>query len=1806
MARPIDEKIISMKLENENFESNARQSLSTFQKLKSAFTGVKGANLDDAAHGMSKLGKAVKGIGLDKVGSALDTVSQKFSTLGVIGTTALVNLTNRAINAGLALTKSLTIAPIMDGFKEYETKMGSIQTILANTAKDGTNLNQVNAVLNDLNTYADKTIYNFAEMTKNIGTFTAAGIKLEPAKQSIKGIANLAAMSGSTSQQASTAMYQLSQALAAGTLKLQDWNSVVNAGMGGRLFQDSLKETARAHGIAVDEMIAKNGSFRESLQEGWITSEVLTETLQKFTGELSDAQLKQMGYSDEQVKQIQKTAKMAVEAATKVRTFTQLMDTAKEAVGSGFAMAWQYLIGDFEQATDRLTRVSDAFGELTNNAMAPFLDKLEFLNKSGYIDVMWETFFDIASSIGKVLSSIGSAFKEIFPPSTGAQWAQVIMKFKTFATHLRPTKEGLQNLKDTFKGLFSVLKLGVNAIKTVGSFLLKLIPGNLSGDILSITAKFGRFLTKITNSGTRLSGLKTILDHVAEGFHKFYDAVSNSIRSFTGFEKGASVISKVLEKIGNVLTRVWQGIQNTLSKIDLSDIANASFITTLFLVIKKVTGLIDELKDKFGGLFDNIGNIIGEDSIFAKLGDTLEAFQSQVKSKIIMQIAVALGIFAASLLILSGINMASLAKGLTALGLGLGEMVLATKALSMINKGGGLRQALANIPTMLAIASSLVLLATSLRILNGMDTGKLAPAVIAMGAVMGELVVVSKLMSTVNLKGVKTTALIGMALAMLILVKTLEPLTGYNVPQLVKSISAMGAMMLELALFAKMASGTKLGPGAALGVLGVAASLLIMAQAVEKIKDIDTGSLIKGLSTIAVLLGEIAVFSKVTAGGKMVASGAGLLALATGLTLMMVPLQTLSTMSLGELVKSLGSLAVVIGEIAIASKLIGGQGLIAGASITAMAAGIALLAPALLMLSTISWGGIAKGLIAIAGAFAVLGAAGVLLAPVAPAMLAVAAALGILGAALLAAGAGMSLAVGALQIVAEAPAKLVQALRTFVQEAILVFTESVPQLAEALVLMITSTLQSVSAHLPELIKVLVDIVCKIIDGVAESMPRIAESVSKLINSIFDSAKIVLSNVPIDKLKDAVLAVGVIAVVANLAAALAPSLPAALAGIASAGVLMVAIGGVLAAVGGLYNIPGVADFVNRGGDFLMAIGKAIGKFVGGLVGGVLEGATASLPNVGKNLSDFMNNAKGFIDGANSIQPGSMEGVGALTSAMLKLTAANLLNSISNFLNIFGGGNSMANFGTQLTAFGTAMKNYGQQVSGVDTAAITASVEAADGLAQVAKKLPNMGGLVSFFTGDNGMAKFGSELAKFGGALKRYSTAVVGIDIGAINNSVAATKGIVQLSNSLGNSGGLISLFTGDNSLAKLGSQLVAYGRKLSSYSSAIQNVDVGKITSVSTASKSLSTMASNLGTGANLPTFAVNIVKLGTGLNTFSVKVATFNSGNMASAMTSIKNLINELNKLGNIPVGKINALGTAVKQVGTNAIRDLKNSFTSGQSSVSAAVGNLLTNMANQAKSKGTNLLSSAANAMMNKFVSSINSQVGAVRSAANQMANAMRQPLSQVNLYQYGVNAGAGFARGLSSQYNNVYNAAARLANSASNAVRRNLRIHSPSRVMMELADYTVQGFVNPIADGESSAFKAASGLAKGALDGVKGLANQFGSIVDSEFAYSPTITPVLDWSQMGGDKQLPGVFGSVSTNYIPGATSLASIAVTGGVGGTTTTTGGVVNHYNVNNKGLLDGAVFQVREESDIRKIAKQINRLENEELYRKGIVL
>ena len=397
MSKTVDERIVSMQFDNKNFESNVKTSMGTLEKLK------KSLKLTEAAKGLENVSNAAKKFDIKPMGNGVEAVKMKFSALEVMAVTTLANITNSAVNAGKKFVAAFTIDPIKSGFQEYETQINAVQTILANTSSKGTTIDQVNEALDTLNTYADKTIYNFTEMTRNIGTFTAAGVDLETSVSAIQGIANLAAVSGSTSQQASTAMYQLSQALASGTVKLMDWNSVVTAGMGGQVFQDALKKTSELLGTGAEAAIKANGSFRESLSTGWLTADVLTETLKKFTtsganeyvaeycgisaeavqsaldsaeaqyGEAeaidkaSEALARKSGKSKDEIKSALEMARTAEDAATKVKTFTQLFDTLKEAAQSGWTQTFEIIIGDFEEAKEMLTGLSDFFGGIINS-----------------------------------------------------------------------------------------------------------------------------------------------------------------------------------------------------------------------------------------------------------------------------------------------------------------------------------------------------------------------------------------------------------------------------------------------------------------------------------------------------------------------------------------------------------------------------------------------------------------------------------------------------------------------------------------------------------------------------------------------------------------------------------------------------------------------------------------------------------------------------------------------------------------------------------------------------------------------------------------------------------------------------------------------------------------------------------------------------------------------------------------------------------------------------------------------------------------------------------------------------------------------------------------------------------------------------------------------------------------------------------------------------------------------------------------------------------------------------------------------
>lgn len=589
MSKEVDERVVEMRFNNALFESKVQQTMRSLAALneKLMFKG--------AEKGFEKVSDSSEKVKFNALLNALDNLSQKFSAVEVIGVTALMRITNQAVDAGERLVKALSLDPIISGFQEYETQINAVQTILANTSSKGTTLDQVNAALDELNHYADLTIYNFTEMTRNIGTFTAAGVDLNTSVSAIKGIANLAAVSGSTSQQASAAMYQLSQALASGTVKLQDWNSVVNAGMGGQVFQDALKETARVHGIAIDSMIKKEGSFRETLSKGWLTSSILTETLQKFTGDLNEETLKSIGYTDEQIKKIMEMGKTANDAATKVKTFSQLKDTLTEALQSGWTQTWQTIIGDFEEAKELFTRFSDVFSDLINKSSEARNTVL-----AGGLNTGWQ---QLSTALGDSADFYSQMLEKVML-ANGSISQKQIDDAGSFVKALQQggvSAEQLQNgLKESYKQLSVLGALSDDALKAkkldpaqVRSLAKsfeevnqKVADGSLDLDIYS--KKIGELSGRehlIESIWNVFEALEKVVEPVARAWQKIFspitaDQIYNIAKSIDEFTAKLSISDETADKIERTFSgifavlNVWKNMLLTVSKV-LGEVFNA-------------------------------------------------------------------------------------------------------------------------------------------------------------------------------------------------------------------------------------------------------------------------------------------------------------------------------------------------------------------------------------------------------------------------------------------------------------------------------------------------------------------------------------------------------------------------------------------------------------------------------------------------------------------------------------------------------------------------------------------------------------------------------------------------------------------------------------------------------------------------------------------------------------------------------------------------------------------------------------------------------------------------------------------------------------------------------------------------------------------------------------------------------------------------------------------------------------------------------------------------------------------------------
>lgn len=639
----IEERVLSMKFDNKQFKASAADTLQTLEKLKASlnmdnikagitkafnhrmFDGIRPA-AQSAAQSIKMVNDAANNVDLSRIEPQIETVKNGFSALQVVGIGALASIGAKAAEVGMNVAKSFTLDPIMDGFKEYETKIDAIGRIKANTASKGTTMGEITSTLNDLNTYSDKTVYNFGQMTDAIAKFTTAGVDVKTAATSIKGLSNLAALSGASAAESANVNRQISQALGSGTVKLQDWMSVENAGMNGEAFKSVLFQVGKMNGTlktganTLQEWEKSGKSFRETLQDGWLTTDVLNKSLKIMSNDMSEAEIAAMGFTAEQAKSMKLQSQQAFEAAANIKTFTQLQDTLKEAAGSSWVGVFEAMFGGLEESTKIFTGISNVLTPLITNVPLAISGAFESWGEKGGRADLIAGFVALGEEFKKLFGPIGQAFKDVFGTAgqAGEQMAKVTASFRRFAETLNISTESGRMLGSIFKVFFYIVKGGLTV---VGGLLRAFF--FLLGSAIKIFFSVFNAVAKV------FVGVQTAILGVTRAIQNFIEAIKIAFSIITGKMKlsdlfkpvgdGAKAADAEVKAMSLSMVNGFDGANRKLVEMGNNIKSASAQLTKMFLTGQfdggfleedsKLIGFADKLRNSWAPLSNLIGNV---------------------------------------------------------------------------------------------------------------------------------------------------------------------------------------------------------------------------------------------------------------------------------------------------------------------------------------------------------------------------------------------------------------------------------------------------------------------------------------------------------------------------------------------------------------------------------------------------------------------------------------------------------------------------------------------------------------------------------------------------------------------------------------------------------------------------------------------------------------------------------------------------------------------------------------------------------------------------------------------------------------------------------------------------------------------------------------------------------------------------------------------------------------------------------------------------------------------------------------------
>jgi tape measure domain-containing protein len=1760
----IDQRIVQMQFDNKQFEAGIASTLSSLDKLN------QGLKLKGASDGLNNVSAAAKGFSLAGIANGVDSIANKFRTLSLVGIEALSHITNKIVDTGIEMVKSFTIDPIMEGFHNYETQINAVQTIMANTGlKGASGLAQVNKVLAELNTYANQTVYNFSDMAKNIGTFTAAGVKLDVATSSIKGIANLAALSGASAEQASGAMYQLSQAIAAGSVKLQDWNSVVNAGLGGKVFQTALVNTARNSGVAIDSIIKKAGSFRESLQKGWLTSDILTKTLTQFTGDLSLKQIEAMGYTKQQAEQIYQMGQTALQSATKIKTMSQLTQALREEVGTAYAAIFKTLFGDIGQATDLFSNIHNVAENALTGPIYALNNVLEGWSKLGGRTALIDGLTAGFKALGQIIGTIKAAFREVFPPETAKGLYDMTVSFRDFMEKLKMGGQTLDELKRTFAGAFAVIKIGWDIVSALAKAIFGLV-GNVSqgsGGILKFTANIGDFLVKLeaainksqifTKFFTDIAAVISIpiqlLEHLGKAIGELFGKFDGN-KASKGLNDAANAMGKV-SSAGNVALVIWNAIATVLRPVgnaikSITDTVKGFFhnlgtggSTTsqgfwsilAFLQTLLAGGFLVTLT-RFMNFFQSRGGSNPAATLikqltepFEQLTKTLKTMQTTLQAATLLEIAAAVAILALAMHEIAGLNAAQLERSGAAITAMMGQLIGSLILFQKFVGTAGFIKLPFMMASLLLFAGAIDILASAVLKLAKLNWNDLGKGLSGLAGIMVILAGGIKLIG--NPKGLVLTGfgLTEIAGAIGGLVVAVSALSGLGWSGLAKGLLGLAGILGTLILFTKFADASNAGAIRSVGLILLATAIKILVSAVKDFSAISWEGISKGLTGVATLLGALALYTKFSDANKAgLLQSAGMIALATAIKILVSAVKDFAGMSWQNIAKGLVGVGTLLAGLTLFTKFSDANkaGLIQGAGIILIAAGIKILASAVKDFAAISWEGISKGLISIGVGLGVFALA---LKAIPPSSIISAA--------------GVAIVAGSLLLIANAMSKMASISWEGIAKGLLSMSIALAAIAVALDGLPPSSVLSAAA----------------IFIVAASLGKIADALAKMGGISWEGI-----------VKSLILLGGSLVIIAGAMAIMPEALP----GAAALYVVSKALQALVPALQGMAAISweGIAkDLVLLAGAFIViaAGGVLLEAAVPGLLGFgaavVLVGAGVYLAGSGvalfaAGLKALSEEIKGVGDSLSKDGPSLVKALEVILDSMISAVAKETPKIINLFFTMIG---DML----------TALQKYAPKFT---VAAFNIMIAILNG---IASKLP---ALITAAT--NVVVAFISGISANMGRVLQAGASMI---INFINQLAATIRGN---SKALGAAGGNLATSIIEGMVTGLASGL----------GSVIQAAKNVANSAISAAKKAL---------GINSP--SKEFIKIGQSVNEGFYKGLT--TGNAKDVDKAFQSLRDQLATTINSNDNQINSLEQKLKR--------LERARHGNRAEISATKQELSTLLSEHKKeiaaydevTKGLNKQHAALDAVDKKYAdvtarlnaanqtlanaiktrddynkqitdafnkdpqfsasttlatyeAGLSQQIEKTKEFANVMARLRKEGLSDgaykeflsegiaaLPMAQQLLDAGASGVKTINDQYAQLDTAATALGKSASqdlyqaavdsaqglvdglkkqqaalekqmealadamvNAIKKKLGIHSPSKVFAEVGGFSAQGLAAGLDEMSGIVEKSAAAVGQKAIDSLSKSLTDISTVVTKNMDVKPTITPVLDLSSV------------------------------------------------------------------------------------------